>query len=74
MSQSNYFGAAELLDEEDRPLEFSLDSQTGPGPYSSALQNIFGRHCAEIRTHSETIITPLHQVSRKKPRDCDETK
>jgi len=69
MSQSSYFGAAELLDEEDRPLEFSLDSQTGPGPYSSALQNIFGRHCAEIRSHSETIITPLHQVSRKKLRE-----
>jgi hypothetical protein len=69
MSHSQFFGAAELADEDERPLEFSLDGPVGPGPYSSAMQNIFGRHCAEIRTQAEASITPLHQVSRKKLRE-----
>lgn len=69
MSHSQFFGATELVDDDDRPLEFSLDAQAGPGAYSSALQNIFGRHCAEIRTQTDATIAPLHQVSRKKLRE-----
>lgn len=66
MSHSNYYGAADLTEDDERPLEFSLDNQSGPGPYSSALQNIFGRHCAEIRAQTEATILPLHQISRKR--------
>lgn len=65
MSHS-YYGAADLTDDEERTLDFSLDNQTGPGPYSSALQNIFGRHCAEIKLQSEATVVPLHQISRKR--------
>lgn len=70
MAHSQYFGAADLNDDDElRPLEFTLDTPVGPGPYSSALQNIFSRHCAEIRLQSDTSITSLQQISRKRLRE-----
>lgn len=67
---SELYGSADLNEEDEmRPLEFTLDTPTVPGPYSSSIQNIFARHCAEIRTQSETQIGSIHQISRKRLKD-----
>lgn len=64
---AEYFASADLNeDDEMRPLEFSLDGPIAPGPYSSTVQNIFSRQCSEIRTASESLIAPIHTVSRKR--------
>ena len=67
---SDYYASAELNEEDEmRPIEFSLDGVSAPGPYTTSIQNIFSRHCAEIRTNSEIILAPIQQVSRKKIRE-----
>lgn len=68
MSHSNYVSAAELTDGEN-VLDFALDSVTGLEPYSTAVQNIFSRHCEEIRTASHTTTTSMNLPSRRRLRE-----
>lgn len=64
---SEYYASADLQEEDHiHPLEFSLDAPTVPGPYFSAIQNIFSRQCAEIRTLEGSPITPIQNISRKR--------
>ena len=66
----NNYASAELQEGDDMsPLEFNLDAPSGPGPYSSVVQNILSRHCAELRTQSESVLLPLHQISKKRLRE-----
>jgi hypothetical protein len=67
MSHSNYVSAAELTDGDD-VLDFSLDSVGELEPYSTAVQNIFSRHCEEIRT-SVTASTSMNIISRRRLRE-----
>jgi Zinc finger, C3HC4 type (RING finger) len=70
MAHSNFFSASDLIeDDELRTIDFSLDNSVAPGPYSSVLQNIFSRHCAEIRSHAESTLSSIHQISRKRLKD-----
>ena len=70
MSHSNFVAAAELSDTEGA-LDFSLDSISGPGPepYSSAVQNIFSRHCEELRANAQNVMASVHSVSRRRLHD-----
>jgi hypothetical protein len=65
---ADFFASADLNDDNElAPLQFTLDTQIGPGPYASVMQNILTRHCHEIRSNAETTVyQPIHQVSRKK--------
>lgn len=67
---ADMYASADLNEEDEmRPLEFALEPPAIPGPYSSAIQNIFSRHCAEIRTQSETVTGPIQNISRKRLKD-----
>lgn len=68
MSHSNYVSAAELTDSEN-VLDFSLDSIAGLEPYSTAVQNIFSRHCEEIRGVSQSTSTSMNMLSRRRLRE-----
>jgi hypothetical protein len=72
MSHSNFVAAAELSDTESA-LDFSLDgitgSSNGPEPYSSAVHNIFSRHCEELRSNAHQVIGGLHTISRRRLQD-----
>lgn len=67
MSYSNFVGATELMDTESA-LDFSLDSlnNTGIEPYSSAVQNIFSRHCEELYTGAQTLMAPINSISKRR--------
>ena len=65
---AEFFASADLNDDNElAPLQFTLDTQIGPGPYASVMQNILSRHCHEIRNSAETsVYSSIHQISRKK--------
>jgi hypothetical protein len=39
------------------------------GPYTSTVQNIVNRQNIELRASTETLLQPLHQISRRRIRD-----
>ena len=39
------------------------------GQYTTTIQNVFSRQCAEIRTNTEPIIHHIHQVSKRRLRE-----
>jgi hypothetical protein len=66
----SYAPANNELDDADM---IDLDAQFLVGShhssYTTTVQNILNRHNAEIKTNTDPIIQPLHQVSRKRLRE-----
>jgi len=72
---SNQYASLHELDEEEfQSLDYGLLSTSTianvvAGTYTASMQTIFSRHSAEIRTASETVTQPLHQISRRRIRE-----
>ena len=72
---SNQYASLHELDEEEfQSLDYGLLSTSTianviSGTYTASMQTIFSRHSAEIRTASEPITQPLHQISRRRIRE-----
>jgi len=68
MSAAEFYASADLNDDDElTPLQFTLDTSIGSGPYASVVQNIMTRHTQEIRTTAESsVYQTIHQINRKK--------
>lgn len=69
MAAFSYASVGDLDEEDLHPLDdtyLSGTHLTGGGSYTITVNNILSRHSGEIRSLTEHVMQPLHQIGRKK--------
>ena len=56
------------MDDDELDLTY-FSTATSTGSYTQTVNNVFSRHANELRSITETVLQPLHQIGRKKIRE-----